>query len=109
MLFLYKGITGHGLSEQRKTKMTEKTEKPQDEVRPPVVVGPEYLVPLIHRTVATIKVDARRRPESLPPRLKIPGSAKLLWLESDVIEWLQSCRTAKPVPEKFSIVRGRKK
>jgi hypothetical protein len=61
----------------------------------PKVVGPEYLVPLIHRTLSTIKVDARARPESLPPRLKIPGSAKLLWLETDVLNWLQSCRTAK--------------
>lgn len=74
----------------------------------PTVVGPEYLVPLIHRTVETIKVDARRKPNSLPPRLLIPGSAKLLWLESDVVEWLQSCRTAKPVVEKTSIFRGRK-
>lgn len=61
----------------------------------PKVVGPEYLVPLTHRTLATIKVDARSRPETLPPRLKIPGSAKLLWLETDVLDWLQSCRTAK--------------
>jgi hypothetical protein len=89
--------------------MPEKTKKPQDEIRQPVVVGPEYLVPLIHRTVATIKVDARRRPESLPPRLKIPGSSKLLWLESDVMEWLQSCRTAKPPVEKFTLYRGRKR
>lgn len=72
----------------------------------PVVVGPEYLVPLTHRTLATIKVDARARPETLPPRLKIPGSAKLLWLETDVLDWLQSCRTAKP--EKISIFKGRK-
>lgn len=71
----------------------------------PVVVGPEYLVPLVHRSLSTIKVDARSRPDSLPPRLKIPGSAKLLWLETDVTDWLQSCRTAKPAPEKFSIVR----
>ena len=72
----------------------------------PKVVGPEYLVPLLHRQIATIKVDARARPETLPPRLKIPGSAKLLWLESDVLEWLQECRTAKP--EKTSIFKGRR-
>lgn len=75
---------------------------------PPRVVGPEYLVPLVHRNVATIKVDARRKPESLPPRLVIPHSAKLLWLESDVYAWLEKCRTAKePAPQK-SIFRGRK-
>lgn len=77
-------------------------------IEQPKVVGPEYLVPLTHRTLATIKVDARSRPETLPPRLKIPGSAKLLWLESDVLAWLQSCRTAKDV-EKPSIFRGRKR
>ncbi len=78
----------------------------------PTIVGPEYLAPLLHREVITIKADARRRPESLPPRLLIPGSAKLLWLESDVIEWLQSCRTAKPAkpeaPARRSIFKGRK-
>lgn len=73
----------------------------------PNVVGPEYLVPLLHRAISTIKVDARARPETLPPRLKIPGSAKLLWLESDVLEWLNGCRTVKPEVSK-SIFRGRK-
>lgn len=62
------------------------------------VVGPEYLVPLIHRAVATIKVDLRRRPESLPPRLLIPGSTKILWLESDWLAWLEGCRTAASAP-----------
>lgn len=71
------------------------------------VVGPEYLVPLVHREVSTIRVDARRRPQSLPPRLVIPGSSKLLWLEADVLEWINSCRTKKP-EEKRSIFKGRK-
>lgn len=75
---------------------------------PPRVVGPEYLAPLVHRTVATIKVDARRKPESLPPRLAIPYSGKLLWLESDVHAWLNKCRTAKEPDAKKSIFRGRK-
>ena len=71
------------------------------------VVGPEYLVPLIHRAVATIKVDLRRRPESLPPRLLIPGSTKILWLESDVLAWLEGCRTAAPPPAESRPRRGR--
>jgi hypothetical protein len=58
----------------------------------PKIVGPEYLVPLVHRTIKTIRVDATRRPESLPPRLHIPGSAKLLWMEADVIAWLHGLR-----------------
>jgi len=59
------------------------------------VVGPEYLVPLLQRELSTIKVDARRKPESLPPRLNIPGSKKLLWLESEVHDWIKSCSTAR--------------
>lgn len=54
-------------------------------------LGPEDLAPLLHRSVTTIKVDCRRRPQSLPPRLRIPGSSKLLWLETDVVQWLQKC------------------
>lgn len=37
----------------------------------PNVVGPEYLESLLHRKVSTIRVDASRRPNSLPPRLVI--------------------------------------
>lgn len=71
------------------------------------VVGPEYLVPLVHRSLETIKVDARRKPQSLPPKLAIPGSSKLLWLEQDVIDWIQACSTRKPEAKK-SIFKGRK-
>ena len=71
------------------------------------VVGPEYLVPLIHRAVATIKVDIRRRPEPLPPRLLIPGSTKILWLESDVLAWSEGCRTTAPAPVESRPKRGR--
>lgn len=76
----------------------------------PKVVGPEYLVPLVHRSLETIKVDARRKANSLPPRLKIPGSTKLLWLETDVIAWLKGCRTAKePEPANKSLFNRRKR
>lgn len=54
----------------------------------------EDLAALLHRTVGTIKTDARRRPETLPPRLRIPGSHKLMWLHSDVVEWIERCRSA---------------
>lgn len=54
-------------------------------------LGPEELGRLLHRAVSTIKTDCRRRPQTMPPRLKIPGSTALVWLESDVREWLQAC------------------
>jgi predicted DNA-binding transcriptional regulator AlpA len=56
-------------------------------------LGPRELAAILKKGVDTIKTDSRRRPETLPPRLKIPGSNRLLWLESDVVAWLQACRT----------------
>jgi predicted DNA-binding transcriptional regulator AlpA len=56
-------------------------------------LGPRELAVILKKGVDTIKTDSRRRPETLPPRLKIPGSNRLLWLESDVVAWLQACRT----------------
>lgn len=54
----------------------------------------EDLAPLLGRAVSTIKTDVRRRPETLPPRLKIPGSNRLVWVEADVIEWINEQRKA---------------
>ena len=59
----------------------------------PKLVGPEYLANLLHKTVATIRADAQRRPQSLPPRMRIPDSRKLLWLEEDVMKWLDKHRS----------------
>ena len=59
----------------------------------PKLVGPEYLANLLHKTVATIRADAQRRPQSLPPRMRIPESRKLLWLEEDVLKWLDKHRS----------------
>lgn len=55
-------------------------------------IGVEELAAMVHRAVPSIKSDLIRKPESLPPRVKMPGSKKLLWLKSDVIEWLHQCR-----------------
>lgn len=35
-----------------------------------------------------------RHPDRLPPPIRIPGSSRLLWLESDVMDWLKSHQTA---------------
>lgn len=56
----------------------------------PRIVGPEYLAPILHKEIATIKLDASRKPHTLPPRRKPPGCSKLLWLEQDVIDWVKS-------------------
>lgn len=54
---------------------------------------------IIYRAVPTIKSDLIRKPESLPPRILIPGSKKLVWLEADVLLWLEKHRELpKPQP-----------
>lgn len=65
----------------------------------PNIVGPEYLATLLQKKVSTIKVDSRRKPETLPPRLQLPGSSRLLWVEEDVLTWLSTFRPVKE-PEK---------
>lgn len=46
------------------------------------------LAKILHRSPVTIRVDVSRRPETLPPRLVMPGSNRVIWAESDVNEWL---------------------
>lgn len=59
----------------------------------PKTIGPNELAILLQRTPNTIRADVNRRPQSLPPKLNIPGSAKLLWVEEDVIQWLNELRS----------------
>ena len=55
-------------------------------------LGPADLAVLLRRKESTIKVDARRRPETLPPRFQVPGTNRLMWLETDVLEWMEMVR-----------------
>ena len=58
-----------------------------------VVLGVDDLAQVLHKSPATIKRDIHRKPQSLPPRLKIPGSSALLWLGEDVLAWLRGYST----------------
>lgn len=53
-------------------------------------IGPEELGRLIGRSGQMIRVDASRRPETLPPRFVVPGTRKLLWRLVDVREWMEA-------------------
>lgn len=46
------------------------------------------LAQILSRSPATIRVDVSRRPETLPPRLIMPGSNRVVWAEADVHKWL---------------------
>jgi len=67
------------------------------------IVGPDYLVPILHLPIDTIKVYARQYPDRLPPRFRPPGIKKLLWVEADVLAWIDSFR-----PKPKTIFKGRK-
>jgi len=60
-----------------------------------VVLGVDELAQVLHKSPATIKRDIHRKPQSLPPRLKIPGSSALLWLGEDVLRWLRGYSTTR--------------
>lgn len=45
---------------------------------------------LIGRSTKSIRIDASRRPDTLPPTFKIPGTAKLKWRVKDVRAWLEA-------------------
>lgn len=55
----------------------------------------EDLAAVLQKSVHTVRCDVTRRPETLPPRIQIPGSRTVLWLEQDVIDWLESLRDPK--------------
>ena len=64
-----------------------------------ITLDVEELAVILHKSKQSIYMDRRRRPNSLSPRVKIPGSSKLLWLESTVEEWLEKRiekRTGRP-------------
>lgn len=48
----------------------------------------EQLSKCIHKSVASIRCDATRKPHSLPPICRLPGTKRLLWRVEDVECWL---------------------
>jgi predicted DNA-binding transcriptional regulator AlpA len=49
----------------------------------------EQLAAFLHKSVASIRSDATRNPQSLPPICRLPGTKRLLWRAEDVDSWLQ--------------------
>lgn len=48
----------------------------------------EQLSQYIQKSVASIRCDATRKPQSLPPICRLPGTKRLLWRMEDVEQWL---------------------
>ncbi|PRF00230.1 hypothetical protein C6Q15_33135 [Burkholderia multivorans] len=50
----------------------------------------EQLSAYLHKSVASIRSDATRNPQSLPPICRLPATKRLLWRVEDVERWLAS-------------------
>ena len=61
-----------------------------DSQRLPEILAVEHLASLIHKSPASIRSDASRKPESLPPICRLPGNKRLLFRLEDVRSWLAS-------------------
>jgi predicted DNA-binding transcriptional regulator AlpA len=59
----------------------------------PKLLDIDELSKLMRRSASTIAAEVTKAPHKLPPRLKLPGSRKVLWLASDVEAWLHRFRT----------------
>jgi hypothetical protein len=48
----------------------------------------DQLAECLRKPVASIRSDATRNPQSLPPVCRLPGTKRLLWRVEDVENWL---------------------
>ena len=48
----------------------------------------EELATYLHKSVASIRSDSTRNPQSLPPICRLPGTKRLLWRIEDVQAWI---------------------
>lgn len=53
------------------------------------LLGINELSAVLHRSPKTVRSDVTRRPETLPPRVRVPGGRKVLWRAQDVAAWLE--------------------
>lgn len=53
-----------------------------------ILLTVEQLSAYLHKSVASIRSDATRNPQSLPPLCRLPGTKRLLWRLEDVERWL---------------------
>ena len=62
----------------------------------PPTLGVEGLAALLHAAPQTVKNNASRAPEKLPPPIRT-GGRRLIWITADVMDWLQARRDG-PAP-----------
>jgi len=53
-----------------------------------ILLTVDQLAQCLHKSVASIRSDATRNPQSLPPICRLPGTKRLLWRVEDVEQWI---------------------
>jgi hypothetical protein len=48
----------------------------------------DQLAEHLHKSAASIRSDATRNPQSLPPICRLPNTKRLLWRVEDVEQWI---------------------
>jgi len=66
-------------------------------------VSAYQLAEMLGKTAHTVYTDLTRAPDRLPAPIRVPG-ARVIWLESTVLAWLQSHQVA---PAASAVKRGR--
>ncbi|MDP8771906.1 hypothetical protein QZR43_04805 [Serratia marcescens] len=56
----------------------------------PELITVEELAFALKKTVKSIRSDATRNPQCLPPRCRLPGNKRLLWRREDVKNWIDN-------------------
>lgn len=56
------------------------------------LIGIKELAEIIQRSPHTIAAEVTKAPHKLPPRLRLPGSRKVLWKRDDVMVWIDQYR-----------------
>lgn len=62
----------------------------------------EQLAHLIHKSPASVRSDASRNLQSLPPVCRLPGHKRLLWRRQDVVAWIAQFVQSAPAPQPVS-------
>ena len=52
------------------------------------LIGIEELAKLLDRKKGTVRVDITRRPNTLPPKVSLPGSRRVVFKLGDVKKWI---------------------
>lgn len=70
----------------KQNKTPKRFVKPTD---PDELLDRFQLALYLKRSPTTIQVDHSRRPETLPPSVKVPGCRGLRWRWGTVVEWVR--------------------